>query len=182
MAIKNKQELEAKSKSKSKKSNGNEATKKILLHYENEINSEELVLDHSNSSNNTQTTSIPKSNDHRKNRKHRNATNSDGSSTTSSSSSKKSTHYATKDLRVKRPSIRQKLFRQTGIYHMPAAPTANATQTLVQAVINTPVPHGTLPLKKCAAPSSTLIEKKRKRLQRLATLQMPSMVRMSSAP
>ncbi|XP_065363509.1 uncharacterized protein LOC135956841 [Calliphora vicina] len=176
MALKNKQELEAKSKTKSKKSHDKKLSNETLLHYENEITKDHLPRP---------TTSILKNNDHRKHRKHRNASNSDGYSTTSSSSSKKSSHYATKDLRVKRPSIRQKLFRQTGIYHMPAT-TANATQTLVQAVINSPVPQCTPPLidvvaQQYAAPT-TLMEKKRKRLQRLDALQVPTMVRMSSAP
>ncbi|KNC26485.1 hypothetical protein FF38_08624 [Lucilia cuprina] len=171
VAIKNKQELEAKSKSKTKKPHDKKLSNEILLHFENEINKDHLS---------TATTSILKNNDHRKHRKHRNASNSDGYSTTSSSSSKKSSHYATKDLRVKRPSIRQKLFRQSGIYHMPNT-TVNATQTLVQAVINTPVPQCAEPLIS-AAPPKTLMEKKRKRLQRLDALQVPAMVRMSSAP
>lgn len=199
MALKNKQELEAKSKSKSKKSHDRKSSNETLLHYENEINKELLPLTHSGSIGNSDkttdthtTTSILKNNDHRKQRKHRNVSNSDGYSTTSSSSSKKSSHqhYATKDLRIKRPSIRQKLFRQTGIYHMPTAPCA--TQSLVQAVINTPVPQCSapriesgipvLPAIHCVPPAASLLERKRKRLQRLNTLNVPTMVRMGSVP
>ncbi|KAM7348249.1 uncharacterized protein ACRADG_007667 [Cochliomyia hominivorax] len=194
VALKNKEELEAKSKSKSKRSHDKKSSNETLLHFENEINKELLPLTHMEIGNNNKitktttdmnTSSIIKYNDHRKHRKHRNTSNNDGYSSTSSSSSKKSSHYATKDLRVKRPSIRQKLFRQTGFYHMPVS--ANATQTLVQAVINSPMPQCTAPLIDGIVPThcqppATLIEAKRKRLQRLDTLKVPTMVRMGSAP
>ncbi|TMW52470.1 hypothetical protein DOY81_002430 [Sarcophaga bullata] len=191
VALKNKQELENKSKSKAKKSHERRTSTETLLHHENEIKNKEKLPLKTTAAANAGTTAVKpsslivKSNDHRKHRKHRNAANnSDGYSTTSSSSSKKSSHYATKDLRVKRPSIRQKLFRQTGIYNMPSSSSAkahvNATQTLVQAIINTPGPQCSAPL--INKTPATLAETKRKRLQRLNALQVPTMVRMGSAP
>lgn len=187
VALKNKQELESKAKSKAKKSHERRTSTETLLHHENEIKNKEKLptktMVTATATTGVKPSSMVKSNDHRKHRKHRNATNSsDGYSTTSSSSSKKSSHYATKDLRVKRPSIRQKLFRQTGIYNMPspAKAHANATQTLVQAIINTPGPQYSAPL--INKTPATLAETKRKRLQRLNALQVPTMVRMGSAP
>ena len=194
VALKNKQELENKSKSKVKKSHERRTSTETLLHHENEIKNKESSRLKTITGVSAGTAAVKpsslivKSNDHRKHRKHRNATNSsDGYSTTSSSSSKKSAHYATKDLRVKRPSIRQKLFRQTGIYNMPSSSSSspakahvNATQTLVQAIINTPGPECSAPL--INKTPATLAETKRKRLQRLNALQVPTMVRMGSAP
>ena len=196
VALKNKEELESKSKSKAKKSHERRTSTETLLRYENEIQNKEnlplktIAVASAGTIAVKPSSLIVKSNDHRKHRKHRNATNSsDGYSTTSSSSSKKSAHYATKDLRVKRPSIRQKLFRQTGIYNMPSSSSSssspakahvNATQTLVQAIINTPGSQCSAPL--INKTPATLAETKRKRLQRLNALQVPTMVRMGSAP
>lgn len=125
---------------------------------------------------------------HRKNRKHRKSKGDSSSiDSSASSSSKNASHYATNNLRTKRPSIRQKLFRQAGLYHITGGGSKNhrnTTHSLVQAVINTPTlqPMGSIQPVAIDVIGQTLIETKRKRLQRLDALHVPVMVRMGSAP
>lgn len=180
--------MEAKKTKSHRKANERKASNETILEYVNELNKE------TSSEASTDVVKVSRalrSKDHRKHRKHRNI---DGlmlesctSSQSSTSSSRNPSHYAHKDLRIKRPSIRQKLFRQTGLYHMAAASTpTNTTRTLVQAVINTapvqPLGSGDAVLIVAASPQEHPLEVKRKRLQRLDALQVPTMVRMGSAP
>ncbi|XP_075158678.1 uncharacterized protein LOC142231901 [Haematobia irritans] len=191
VALKNKQELEAKKTHKAhrKTNDRRQSSNETVLEYINEINRKELSSETSIEL--TKTSRPLKTKDHRKHRKHRNldglneSTLAPSSYLTSPSSSRNTSHYAHKDLRIKRPSIRQKLFRQTGHYHMAAATAAaNSTNTLMQAVINsTPPPSKSGAIVMLAPKTQALpVDMKRKRLQRLDALKVPTMVRMGSAP
>uniref|UniRef100_A0A1I8QEL4 Uncharacterized protein n=1 Tax=Stomoxys calcitrans TaxID=35570 RepID=A0A1I8QEL4_STOCA len=192
VALKNKQELEAKkTKSHRKANDRRKSSNETVLEYINEINHKETSAETSVEF--IKTSKALRSKDHRKHRKHRNL---DGIreispspySTSTSSSSRNPSHYAHKDLRTKRPSIRQKLFRQTGHFHMAAAlAAANSTNPLMQAVINTaplstPAGEGGAIVILAPATQALPAEMKRKRLQRLDALKTPTMVRMGSAP
>ena len=124
VAQKNKAELEEK-----------KSTKHANLHMVNEI--DRLHNKHATSSG---TASYSQVGEHRKQRKHRHRRQNPASATTrdndscssgsSHGSRHNSAHHATKDLRVKRPSIRQKLFRQ----NVPTSSTIATTLANVNIV------------------------------------------------
>ncbi|XP_073832716.1 uncharacterized protein [Musca autumnalis] len=198
---KNKEELEAKKNNhhnKQRKPNERKSSSETVLEYVNEINKGGgggggVATINPTTKEVLNTTRAVRSKDHRKHRKYRNI---DGL-LDSSAIPLPARYPAHKDLRTKRPSIRQKLFRQTGLYHMSAASAAaaNSTRTLVQAVINsTPAaqPPGThigdavviVPAATAVSPSTTMAleNKRRQQMQRVKALKEPTMVRMGSAP
>uniref|UniRef100_A0A1I8M4D8 Uncharacterized protein n=1 Tax=Musca domestica TaxID=7370 RepID=A0A1I8M4D8_MUSDO len=190
IAQKNKEELEAKKNNhKHRKPNERKSSNETVLEFVNEIHKGPA---NSGSKEVLNTTRAVRSKDHRKHRKYRNI---DGL-LDSSAIPLPSRYPAHKDLRTKRPSIRQKLFRQTGLYHMSAASAvaANSTRTLVQAVINSsgtpvqPIAHigdavVMVPTTTAVNPTPVALENKRKQqMQRLKTIQEPTIVRMGSEP
>ncbi|KAL9881835.1 uncharacterized protein ACN427_009961 isoform 2-T2 [Glossina fuscipes fuscipes] len=173
VAMKNKRELEAKAKLKQFKKTGDKrrlSKDTISLHYENELNKEK-------SNNNTLLQPLEFANivvtsatrhEHRKHRKHR-------EQLLLGQNAAKASHYATKDLRFKRPSLRQKLFGSKGVYQM-------QQQQKQQQQQSRKISFTISKTKNQQNDPKTLTQLKRKRLQRHNALIVPTMVRTSSAP
>uniref|UniRef100_A0A1B0ABY2 Uncharacterized protein n=1 Tax=Glossina pallidipes TaxID=7398 RepID=A0A1B0ABY2_GLOPL len=186
VAIKNKRELEAKAKLKQFKKTGDKrrlSKDTISLHYENELNKEK------SNNNNTLLRPLEFTNivvtsatrhEHRKHRKHR-------EQILLGQNGAKASHYATKDLRFKRPSLRQKLFGSRGVYQMqqqqqqqqqPQQQQQQQQQRQQRRKISFTISK----TRNQQNDPKTLTQLKRKRLQRHNALTVPTMVRTSSAP